>query len=390
MYITNNNYKTFHFLLAFNNLRGLSFIGGADIIGSIIASAFWFFLASQISPDEYGEIQYFIAIATVASAFVIIAPQSSMTVFSAKNLKLESTFYFISLILTIIASFIIMILFYKLDVIFLLFGYVLNILAIGQLLGKKSFSSYSKYHLSQKILTAVLGILFLQFYGSDGIIIALSLSYALFIIIAFKEIKNTKIVFSSIKSHSKFIFNNYVIEILTKLNGHFYKFLIVPILGFGILGEFTLAQQLVNVGMIFTLIVFKFTLSHDSSGQENIQLKKVTILVSVLISILGFIFGPLIVSTFFPEYIEIIDVVKIISFSIIPMSLTKIFTSKLLGNEKNNRIVLSKIISIILFIITIVIFTPEYGLIALAFGYLFSVIIETICLIPNINFKKNN
>jgi len=116
--------------LAFNNLRGLSFIGSADIIGSIIASAFWFILASQISPDEYGEIQYFIAIATVASAFVIIAPQSSMTVFSAKNLKLESTFYFISLILTIIASFIIMILFYKLDVIFLLFGYVLNILAI--------------------------------------------------------------------------------------------------------------------------------------------------------------------------------------------------------------------------------------------------------------------
>ena len=77
--------------MAFNNLRGLSFIGSADIIGSIIASAFWFILASQISPDEYGEIQYFIAIATVASAFVIIAPQSSMTVFSAKNLKLEAT-----------------------------------------------------------------------------------------------------------------------------------------------------------------------------------------------------------------------------------------------------------------------------------------------------------
>ena len=335
-------------MLAFSNLRALSFIGSADILGSIITSVFWFFLASQLSPDEYGEIHYFIAMAMVASAFVVIAPQSTMTVFSAKKLKLESTFYFISLILTIIASFVIMILFYKLDVIFLLFGYVLNILAIGQLLGKKSFSSYSKYHLSQKILTAVLGVIFLQIFGSDGIIIALSLSYVFFIIVAFKEFKNTKINISLIKSHSKFIFNNYVIEILTKLNGHFYKFLIVPILGFGILGEFTLAQQLVNVGMIFTLIVFKFTLSHDSSGQENIQLKKVTILVSVLISILGFIFGPLLVSTFFPEYIAIIDVVKIISFSIIPMSLTKIFTSKLLGNEKNNRIVFTQNNAIVL------------------------------------------
>jgi O-antigen/teichoic acid export membrane protein len=377
-------------LLAFSNLRALSFIGSADILGSIITSVFWFFLASQLSPDEYGEIHYFIAMAMVASAFVVIAPQSTMTVFSAKKLKLESTFYFISLILTIIASFVIMILFYKLDVIFLLFGYVLNILAIGQLLGKKSFSSYSKYHLSQKILTAVLGVIFLQIFGSDGIIIALSLSYVFFIIVAFKEFKNTKINISLIKSHSKFIFNNYVIEILTKLNGNFYKFLIVPILGFAILGEFSLAQQLVNVGMIFTLIVFKFTLSHDSSGQENIQLKKITILISILIAILGFIFGPFLVSTFFPEYIEIVDVVKIISFCIIPQSFTKIFTSKLLGSKKNNRIVWSKVISIAVFVIIILTFTAEYGIIALAFGYLLSIIIETICLIPNINFKKNN
>jgi O-antigen/teichoic acid export membrane protein len=380
----------FDFLLVFSNLRALSFIGGADVIGSIISTAFWFFLASQLSPDEYGEIQYFIAIATVATAFVVIAPQTSMTVFSAKKLKFESTFYFISLILTLIASFIIMILFYKLDVIFLLFGYVLNILAIGQLLGKKLFSSYSKYYLSQKILTAVLGVIFLQIFGSDGIIIALSLSYVFFIIVAFKEFKNTKITIPLIKSHSKFIFNNYVIEILTKLNGHFYKFLIVPILGFAILGEFSLAQQLVNVGMIFTLIVFKFTLSHDSDGQENIQLKKITILISILIAILGFIFGPLLVTTFFPEYVEIVDVVKIISFCIIPMSFTKIFTSKLLGSKKNNRIVWSKVISITAFVIIILTFTAEYGIIALAFGYLLSVIIETICLIPNINFKKNN
>lgn len=193
-------------MLAFSNLRALSFIGGADIVGSIITSVFWFFLASQLSSDEYGELHYFIAIAMVASAFAIIAPQSSMIVFSAKKLKLGSTFYFISLILTIITSFVIMILFYKIDVVFLLFGYVLNTLAIEQLLGRKLFSSYSKYYLSQKVLTACLGLLFLQFYGSDGIILALSLSYVLFIIIAYKEIKNTKIILSSIKSHSKFIF----------------------------------------------------------------------------------------------------------------------------------------------------------------------------------------
>ena len=374
--------------LGFNNLKQLSFIGGADVIGNGVTAIFWFFLASQISPDEYGQIFYFIGIASIAGAFVIVGAQNSILVYAAKNIKIESTLYFLSLIFAVVASFIIIIIFYKIDVVFLVFGYVINTLALGQLLGKKLFSSYSKFSLIQKILTFGLGILFLLIFGAEGIIFALALSYICFIVVAYKTFRNTKINFSLLKDRTKFIFNNYIIEVLTKLNAHANKFLIVPILGFGILGEFSLAIQLVNVGMIFTLIVFKFTLPGDSQGEENKKLKKYTIFIAIAISIFGFFVAPLIIPIFFPEYSQIVDAVKIISFCIIPMTFTKIFTSRLLGQENNKRVLYSKIVAIITFLAIILIFSSEYGLIALAIGYLLSSITETLCLITKSNSGK--
>ena len=369
-------------MLGFKQLKELSFIGSADIIGTSAGAIFWFILASQISPDEYGEIFYFIGIAATAGAFVLVGAQNTITVYSSKNLKIESTLYFISLILGIIASFVIIIIFYKIDIVFLLFGYIINTLAIGQLLGKKLFSQYSKYTLIQKFLTVGLGLLAFVFFGTEGIIAALSITYIFFIIIIFKQFKETKIDFSLLKNRTKFILNNYVVGVLTKLNSHLNKFFIVPLLGFGILGNFSLALQVVNIGLIFTMIVFKYTIPYDSQGQENKKLKKFTLVVSVIFAIVGSLISPYIIPTIFPEYVEVIDVIQIISFSIIPMTITKIFSSKLLGQENNKQIVYSKIVSMVTFTVGILLLSPEFGILGLAISYLLSTIFEAVCLIP--------
>ncbi len=374
--------------MKFGKLREISSIGSADIIGAGLTSIFWFVIASQISPEKFGELFYFIGIAGTAAAFVLIGAQSTITVYSSKNIKIESTLYFLSLLLGLVASFIVMIIFYRIDIIFLLFGYVINTLAMGELLGKKSFLSYSKHTLIQKALTLGLGLLFFLIFGMDGIIFALSISYVFFTIVIYNRFKQTKIDFNLLKNRTTFIVNNYVIEVLTKLNSHLNKFIIVPLLGFGVLGNFSLAIQLVTVGLTFTMIIFKYTIPYDAQGTENKQLKKITLLVSIGISFLGIMITPAIVPVFFPEYLEVIDVIRIISFSIVPMTITKLFTSKLLGQENSKRILLSKIVSLITFISAIVILGPPYGIIGISIGYLLSTIVESICLIPNIKAVK--
>jgi O-antigen/teichoic acid export membrane protein len=376
--------------LKFGKLREISSIGSADIIGAGLTSIFWFIIASQTSPDKFGELFYFIGIAGTAAAFVLIGAQSTITVYSSKNIKIESTLYFLSLLLAVAASFVMMIIFYRSDIIFLLFGYVINTLAMGELLGKKCFISYSKHTLIQKALTLGLGLLFFLIFGMGGIIFALAISYIFFTIVIYNTFRQTKIDFNLLKTRIRFIVNNYIIEILTKLNAHLNKLIIVPLLGFSVLGNFSLAIQLVTVGLTFTMIVFKYTIPYDAQGKENKQLKKITLLVSIAISFLGMMIAPIIIPAFFPEYREVIDVIRIISFSIIPLTITKLFTSKLLGQENSRRILLSKIASLITFISAIVVLGPPYGIIGISIGYLLSTIIESICLIPQISVKNKN
>lgn len=374
--------------MGFKQLKELSFIGGADIVGTVAGSILWFTLAVMMTPENFGEISYYIGIAIIASAFVTVGAQNTIIVYSSKNLKIESTLYFISLILGIIASFVIIILFYKIDIVFLLFAYVINSLAIGELIGKKLFSQYSKYVLVQKFLTLGLGLLSFVFFGIDGIIPALSISYVFFIIIIFKQLKNTKIDFSLLKNRTNFILNNYIIDVLTKLNGHLNKFFIVPLLGFAILGNFSLAIQFVNIGLLFTTIVFKYTISYDAKGKNNKKLKILTFFISILVAIIGTIITPFIIPSFFPQYVEVIEVIQIISFSIIPVTATMIFSSKLLGNEKSKQIVYSKMLSIIIFIVGILVLTPEYGVLGLSVSYLLSTTSEALCLIPFKNLRQ--
>lgn len=156
----------------------------------------------------------------------------------------------------------------------------------------------------------------------------------------------------------------------------------MPLLGFGALGNFSLAVQFVTVGLMFTVIVFKYTVPYDARGEENKKLKKITIIISIAVAILGATITPIVIPLFFSEYMDAVDVIRILSFSIIPVTITKIFTSKLLGQENSKRILFSKIISLSTFILTMVVLGQHFGIIGISIGYLISTIVESICLIP--------
>lgn len=81
-----------------NNLigaKGLASIGFSDIIGVSLSSLFWFYLASLIDTDKFGQIHYFLSFAGTAYTIALVATQTVITVYVSKNLKLESTLYFI-------------------------------------------------------------------------------------------------------------------------------------------------------------------------------------------------------------------------------------------------------------------------------------------------------
>ena len=181
--------------------QDLAAIGFANLIGTGLAAIFWFYLASVINPDNYGEIHYFLGIAGMAQMISLVSTANVMTVYTAKNIKIQSTLFFLTICAGIISSIIVFILFERIDVSLLILGYIIFELVNGVLIGQKLFKRYAKFFLIQKILTLVLGITFYFAFGFEGVIFALVLSYVPSIWIIISEFKNSQIDFSLLRNH---------------------------------------------------------------------------------------------------------------------------------------------------------------------------------------------
>jgi len=119
--------------------KGLLSIGFADIVGSVISAFFWLYIASQLNPEIYGELIYFISIAGLAQMVSLLGSSNALTVYTAKNVKIQSTLFLISILAAAISLAIITIFFNRLDAGLLAVGFVVFSLVNSVILGKKLF-----------------------------------------------------------------------------------------------------------------------------------------------------------------------------------------------------------------------------------------------------------
>ena len=361
--------------------KNLLSISVADSLGVGIGAIFWFILATLILPEQFGEIHYFLGIAGLAYGISLIGSSDVISVYVAKKLRLQSTISLISLISGAISAIVVVVLFTRGDVSFILICYIINDLAIGYLLGKKLFSTYSKYVITQKSLTLVLGISFYFILGPDWIIYALALSYVHFAIIILKIFIGTKVNFSILKSHLGFVSNNYVMHLLTIVRSQVDKIIIVPLIGFEIVGNYVLALQVVVVLTILPSIIYKYTLPHDASGDDTKRIKIFALVCAVGFSILGITIAPILLPNIFPNFSDAGIAIQILSVAIIPSTITLLYTSKLLGMEKSKMVLISKAIMAITITTSILLLATTWELIGISIAFVLSTIVEAIFLV---------
>lgn len=361
-------------------IKGLASIGSADIIGSGISAVFWFYLATVLEAEQFGEINYFLAIASLGYVISLIAPRETITVYAAKNVKLISTLYLISIIAGIISLFVILAYYYRLDVSLILIAYIVNDLTLGYLLGKKLFTKYASYILIQKGLTFGLGLGLFYVFGFEGIIYGLALSYVHFVIIFVKSFRESKVNFSLLKSNSGFVIHNYLVNLSSGFRSTLDKLLIVPLVGFAVLGNYSLALQLYAVEMIFPRIIFKYILPHDATGVSNKKLKKFTILIAIGITASGILLSPIIIPILFPKFINAILAIQIMSIAVISASINQIYTSKFMAIEKSQFILSGRLVSLGTIMLGILILAPQYGIVGISTAFVLSSIALTSCL----------
>ena len=373
-------------------IKELATLGSGDVIGSVLSAIFWFYLASQIKPDAYGEIHWFLGIAGIFSYIALFGTINTITVYSAKNVKIQATLYLISLIAGAVLSLIIIIVFpafYEIDSGVLVIAYIINTLALGDLLGRKLYSTYSKYVLTQKGLTLGLGLVFFYYFGYEGILFALSLSFVFYIKRIFIIFREQKINFNLVKERIGFITNNYMVFLLAGFNGQIDKIIIAPLLGFALLGNYSLALQAITIMMTFSAIFYKYILPQDSTGKNTKNLKIFAIIVSVSISLVGIFLGPILIEVFFPKYLEAKDAIQIMSIVIAPSTIALIFESQFLGSEKSRVVLIGAIISLVILTGGMIILGLNFGIIGLAWSLIIATTSKMVFLLI-MHYKNNN
>jgi O-antigen/teichoic acid export membrane protein len=223
----------------------------------------------------------------------------------------------------------------------------------------------------------------------------LALTYTAFYFRIIKNFKEIKIDFSLLSKRKGFIINNYFIVLTGSFHGQIDKLIIMPILGSALLGNYSLSLQLIAVMMIFTSILFKYMIPEEASGKNIKQIQKMIISSSIGLTLFGFFIVPNILPIIFPEYLDVVDSIKIMSLAIAPISIVKIYTSKFLALEKSKFIMIGMIISISVLSPTMIIFGQAYGISGIASSYVLATIIQAtyFIIVSKIvlkNSKKNN
>ncbi len=365
----------------FSFLKNISFLSIAYIVPMVIASIFWFYIASMVGAERYGEITYYLTIAGIVSGVTMLGAPGSLNVYAAKGEKILPIITIITFPISVIGAIIVFFVFYNLGASIHVFSFVIFALITAEFVGRKSFKSYMKISIIQKLLMVFLSIFLYYLLDSDGIIIGIALSFVPFIILYYKEFKNVKVNFSVLKSKKKFMVNNYLLSFTRMFAGSIDKIIIVPIFGFTVLGNYTLGMQFYMIMIIIPSIVYQYTLPQDAIGNPSIILKKLTVLASIILTILGIVLAPIIIELMFPEFLDAIIIIQIISLGVIPGTINFMYISKFLGNLQNKIVLISSGIFLSTMIIGIIVLGEFYEVYGIAASFVLAESFEAIFLV---------
>ena len=362
-------------------LKSISQIGAATTGGNAIAAVFWIYMADLMGQEDYGELGYLLSIAAIASTISTVGGQWTMSVYTAKGVRIESSLYFISIITSTISAIILYFLFENVGMSVYVISLVIFNLFTAEILGKKRYKTYSKIFFLQKIILVALAILLYYILGAEGVLLAYGISYLVFTSRIISALKNHEFNFGLLRQRFKFWMFNYIIQLSNSARAQIDILLIGPLFGFALVGNYFLGLQVLGLFLILPLIIFKYTLPQDSSGSSTKQIKIITVATSIGFALLGIFVAPEVIPLVLPEYTDTVELIPLLSLAIIPRTVTTMLMSGFLGKENNMHLLVGNLIAFSIVVLGIL-YLPEYfDIVGLAIAYVLSVTIQTIYLL---------
>jgi len=352
--------------------KDLTSIGTAGIVSTCISAIFFLFIASLIGEESYGNLSFLFAIGAIVGNIALLGSSDVLVVYRAKNIKIQSTIFLIVVIASIVGSITTYFFIESIELSLYILGMVIFTLIIHDTIGIKNFRNYSFYLITQRILGIGLAIILYFSIGFEGIILGYALGYLPFAIFGYKSCKNIPINFQMIKTQKKFIINSYAKSLMKIFATQLDKIIILPLFGAALLGNYALGFQIFSLMGLLPGIIYLYIVPHESSGNNQPKLKKIAVILSVIISILGYFLSPIILPQLFPQFNDSIGIIQIMSIAVIPHTISVMIIASLLANEKIMKVVIGQGIILVILIGGIFILKEEFGIVGAAMSFTIS------------------
>ena len=362
----------------FLKFKDIASLGAATIITNAIGGIFWLYMASLLGTEQYGEVSYFISIGVIVSTISLVGMSNTVVIYGAKGIKLQSTVFFTGLISSSIGAIILFFVFINdFGTSLYVIGYVIFTLIAADLLGRKKYFKYSKILLIQKIILVGLAVGFYHLLGLHGVILGIAISFLPFVYVMLKMFKEMRIDYTIFRDKYKFVINSFLLDVSNASSGSLDKIIIAPILGFALLGNYQLGLQFMGILSIVPGIFYQYVLPQDATGSPTKNMKILMILISIALTAISILLSPIVIPQLFPEFTEAIEIIQIMSVSIIFSTIISAYVSKFLGLTKSKIVIIGTGVGLASLIPLLLILTEIYGVNGAAIAVVISSIIHT-------------
>ncbi len=324
---------------------------------------------------EYGQINYVIAIGSLSSSISLLGLNTAVTTLVPQghkqiDIQANQVILISATVCAIIAS---------------IFNWILGLFVIGmafwmmssyELLSRKLYSKYAINIIGARASQLVLSIILYSFFGISGIIVGFTISFFVFSVTYFKTIPQFSKKFDKIRKEFKLSLHLYSYNLSNALLLYFDKLIIAPIYGYTILGYYQLGFQFLMFFSMISVSFYQYLIPEESSGRKKNKLRLYGIALSVIITILVFVFAPEILKVFLPNYINSLNSIRILSLGIIPMMIAGTLNSKFLAMKRTRYVLISSVIYQVTQMVLIVILGRQFGIDGISLSVVIAMIFQ--------------
>lgn len=348
-------------------------LGSGNLIASLIGGLFWLGLASIITATSYGELNYYIAAATLASSFSIAGLNFTTTTYLSKGFeKIVGQANIVVLILGSISAIILAIIINHIPAALLVLSLSSFLMTGAEFLGRKNYKGFSILIIANRSAQVIVSLSLYYLFGIDGIIIGYALTSLVFSYPFFRSIRSASLSFEEIKRRMRFSLHSYSEPVSLSIATNADKLLIAPIFGFEILGLYHLGFQFLMFLTVIPASLNQYLLPQEASGIERKGIRTFGLVLSIVLAVILFFTLPLIIEQFFPKYTEATSLAQLMILAVIPLTMNSLMNTRLLGKEKSKLVVIGSAVYISSLLFLLYVLGNHFGLLGLGMAVIIS------------------